>query len=138
MLSCINYIYRGFLAGGFLFLLWWYSNRVSLSRQSAHVVQLTSYSLPGAIGMYGLSFRLSQIGKTLLGLVYALLLGLNAVTVGIITLAAVQLAEKAITNNITRAPVFLVGVTGILYTTLWYYAMLMLVTRTVTVVWDYR
>lgn len=47
-------------------------------------------SLPGAIGMYGLSLGVQRIGDTLPDIVYALLSGLNASTVGIIALAAVQ------------------------------------------------
>ena len=47
-------------------------------------------SLPGAIGMYGLSLGVQQIGETLPNIVYALLSGLNASTVGIIALAGVQ------------------------------------------------
>lgn len=40
--------------------------------------------------MYGLSLGVQQIGDTLPDIVYALLSGLNASTVGIIALAAVQ------------------------------------------------
>lgn len=47
-------------------------------------------SLPGAIGMYGLSLGVQRIDEVLPDIVYALLSGLNASTVGIITLAAVQ------------------------------------------------
>jgi chromate transport protein ChrA len=46
--------------------------------------------MPGAVGMYGLSLGIQQIKDTLPNLVYALLSGLNAATVGIIALAAVQ------------------------------------------------
>lgn len=95
-------------------------------------------SLPGAIGMYGLSLGVSQIGETLPAPVYALLSGLNAATVGIIALAAVNLAEKAITDKLTRVLVFLGGVGGMLYTALWYYPILMIGAGVATVVWDYR
>jgi chromate transport protein ChrA len=49
----------------------------------------------------------SRIGDTLPPPVYSLLSGLNAATVGIIALAAVQLADKAITDKLTRVLVFL-------------------------------
>lgn len=95
-------------------------------------------SLPGAIGMYGLSLGVSRIGETLPPPVYALLSGLNAATVGIIALAAVQLAQKAITDKLSRALVFLGGVAGMLYTALWYFPVLMAGAGLATVVWDYR
>lgn len=88
--------------------------------------------------MYGLSLGVSRIGDTLPGPVYALLSGLNAATVGIIALAAVQLAEKAITDKLTRLLVFLGGAAGMLYTALWYYPVLMLVAGVLTTVWDRR
>jgi len=95
-------------------------------------------SLPGAIGMYGLSLGVSRIGDTLPPPVYALLSGLNAATVGIIALAAVQLAQKVITDKVTRALVFLGGVAGMLYTALWYFPVLMAGAGVVTIVWDFR
>lgn len=88
--------------------------------------------------MYGLSLGVSRIGDTLPGPVYALLSGLNAATVGIIALAAVQLAEKAITDRLTRALVFLGGVAGMLYTALWYFPVLLLSAGLATVVADFR
>jgi chromate transport protein ChrA len=63
-------------------------------------------SLSGAVGMYSLSLGVSRIGDTLPAPVYALLSGLNAATVGIIALAAVQLAKKAITDKLSRVLVF--------------------------------
>jgi chromate transport protein ChrA len=68
--------------------------------------------------MYGLAVGISEVGDTLPGPVYALLSGLNAATVGIITLAAVQLSEKAITDKLTRSLVFLGGAAGMLYVSL--------------------
>ena len=47
-------------------------------------------SLPGAIAMYGLSLGIGEIDDVLPGIIYALLSGLNASTVGIIALSAVQ------------------------------------------------
>ncbi|MCJ1469574.1 hypothetical protein MMC07_008209 [Pseudocyphellaria aurata] len=96
------------------------------------------FSLPGAIGMYGLSVGVSRVGTTLPIPVYALLSGLNAATVGIIALAAVRLSEKAITDRLTRALVYLGGVMGMLYTALWYYPVLMIGAGIVTTVWDLR
>jgi chromate transport protein ChrA len=96
------------------------------------------HSLPGAVGMYALSLGVSRIGETLPAPVYALLSGLNAATVGIIALAAVQLADKAITDKLTRALVFLGGVAGMLYTALWFFPVLMLAAGLVTLVWDFK
>ncbi|KAF4637671.1 hypothetical protein G7Y89_g397 [Cudoniella acicularis] len=117
MLFCINYIHGGILAGFTSFLLW---------------------SLPGALGMFALALGVSKIGSTLPEPVYALLSGLNAATVGIIALAAVQLSEKAITDKITRALVFSTGAAGILYTALWFFPALMIAAGIATVIWDYR
>jgi chromate transport protein ChrA len=88
--------------------------------------------------MYGLSLGVSRIGDSLPPPVYALLSGLNAATVGIIALAAVQLAEKAITDKVTRALVMFSGIAGMLYTALWFFPVLMLFSGIVTVVWDFK
>jgi chromate transport protein ChrA len=88
--------------------------------------------------MYVLSLGVSRIGDTLPPPVYALLSGLNAATVGIIALAAVQLADKAITDKLTRVLVFLGGVAGMLYTALWYFPILMLGAGLATLVWDFE
>ncbi|KAK6497158.1 hypothetical protein TWF506_004633 [Arthrobotrys conoides] len=117
MLFCINSIHGGFLSGFLAFCIW---------------------SLPGALGMYGLSLGVSKIGDTMPSPVYALLSGLNAATVGIIALAAVQLSEKAITDKLTRILVFLGGAVGMLYSALWFFPVLMFVGGVATVVWDYR
>lgn len=88
--------------------------------------------------MYGLSVGISRVGNSLPLPVYALISGLNAATVGIIALAAVRLAEKAITDRLTRALVYLGGIMGILYTALWYYPVLMIGAGITTTVWDMR
>lgn len=88
--------------------------------------------------MYGLSLGVSRIGDELPAPVYALLSGLNAATVGIIALAAVQLAQKAITDRVTRMLVFLSGTVGILFTALWYFPVLMATAGLVTVVHDFK
>ena len=67
---------------------------------------------------------------------YALLSGLNAATVGIIFLAAVQLSQKAITDKVTRVLVFVGGAAGVLYNALWYFPVLMVVGGSVTAIWD--
>lgn len=88
--------------------------------------------------MYGLALGISRVGNTLPMPVYALLSGLNAATVGIIALAAVRLAERAITDRITRALVYLGGIMGMLYTALWYYPVIMVGAGLTTLVWDLR
>jgi chromate transport protein ChrA len=88
--------------------------------------------------MYGLSLGVSRIGDTLPPPVYALLSGLNAATVGIIALAAVQLSQKAITDKLSRALVFLGGVAGMLYTALWFFPVLMMGAGIATIIWDFK
>ena len=88
--------------------------------------------------MYALSVGVSSIGASLPGPVYALLSGLNAATVGVIALAAVQLSEKAITDKLTRLLVFLGAAAGLLYNALWYFPLIMAVAAAVTVVYDLR
>lgn len=88
--------------------------------------------------MYGLALGISRVGSTLPMPVYALLSGLNAATVGIIALAAVRLAERAITDRITRALVYLGGIMGMLYTALWYYPVIMVGAGLSTLIWDLR
>jgi chromate transport protein ChrA len=101
-------------------------------------VQPTPHSLPGAISAYGLAVGVSNINDTLPAPVYALLSGLNASTVGIIALAAVQLSQKAITDKLTRILVFLGGSAGMLYNALWYYPVLMVLGGVLTIAWDYK
>lgn len=62
----------------------------SLQRKTCFTANQSQRSLPGAIGMYGLSLGVQQMDDVLPGAVYALLSGLNASTVGVIALAAVQ------------------------------------------------
>ncbi|KAL8931348.1 MAG: hypothetical protein Q9216_007224, partial [Gyalolechia sp. 2 TL-2023] len=117
MLFCINSLHRG-LGAGFL--------------ASAF------FCVPGAIGMYALSVGISHVGETLPDPVYALLSGLNAATVGIIALAGVNLANRAITDPLTRILVFLGGALGMLYTALWYYPVVMAGAGLTTMIWDLR
>ncbi|OAA72301.1 chromate ion transporter [Cordyceps fumosorosea ARSEF 2679] len=114
---CINLLHDGFLPAVLSFFLW---------------------SLPGALGMLGLGLGVASVGDALPRPVYALLSGLNAATVGIIVLAAVQLSERAITNKTTRLLVFGGGAAGLLYNALWYFPLLMLVGGVVAVAHDLR
>ncbi|KAK2027839.1 chromate transporter [Colletotrichum zoysiae] len=117
MLYSINYIRNGTQGAILGFLMW---------------------SLPGALGMYGLSVGVSAIGSSLPRAVYALLSGLNAATVGIIALAAVELSNKVITDKLTRTIVFLSAAAGMLYNALWYFPVLMCAAGCAAVVHDYR
>ena len=101
------------------------------------LVSNIAHSLPGAIGMYGLSLGVSHVGEDLPAPVYALLSGLNAATVGIIIYAAVQLAKKAITDKLTRGLVFFGASFGMLYTALWFFPVLLVGAGLITVVWDF-
>ena len=78
---------------------------------------LTNDSLPGAIAIFGVALGVRNIQTELPNLVYALLSGLNAATVGLIAVAAVQLSERAITNKMTRFIISTTGCVGILYQT---------------------
>jgi hypothetical protein len=86
--------------------------------------------------MYGLALGIARVNESLPVPVYALISGLNAATVGIIALAAVQLAQKAITDKLSRILVFLGGTAGMLYNALWYFPVLMVAAGIVTVAWD--
>uniref|UniRef100_A0A4E9DT45 FAD dependent oxidoreductase domain-containing protein n=1 Tax=Gibberella zeae TaxID=5518 RepID=A0A4E9DT45_GIBZA len=117
MLYCINLIHGGFLQAVLAFLIW---------------------SLPGCLGMFGLSVGVSNIGDTLPRAVYALLSGLNAATVGIIALAAVELSGKAITDQTTRLILSLTAMAGMLYNALWYFPILIVAGGCGTVIYDYK
>ena len=112
---CIALIHAGFVPALLAFALW---------------------SLPGAIGMYGLALGVQKISDVLPAPVYALLSGLNASTVGIIALAAVQLAEKAIRDRLTRILVIFGACAGLCYSALWYFPLLIAIGGAVTMVWD--
>ncbi|KAI0527765.1 chromate transporter [Xylaria bambusicola] len=117
MLYCINLLHGGFVPAVLGFLLW---------------------SLPGALGMLGLCIGISNVGETLPPAVYALLSGLNASIVGLIALAATQLSQNAITDDVTRCLVFLGGAAGILYNAIWYFPLLIVSAGIITVVYDLR
>ena len=69
--------------------------------------------------MYALALGVGKIGSTLPEEAYALLSGLNAGAVGLIAFAGVKLGERAISDKITRALVFMGAAGGMLYTALW-------------------
>lgn len=115
MLFCIAMIHAGLAAAVFAFLLW---------------------SLPGAIGMYALSLGVQQMPDKLPPTVYAFLSGMNASTVGIVALAAIQLAEKAIKDRITRILVIFGACAGVCYNALWYFPALIISGGLATVIWD--
>lgn len=115
MLFNIAHIHAGIIPAIFAFFLW---------------------SFPGAVAMYGLSLAVEKIGETLPGPVYAVLSGVNAATVGIIALAAIQLARKAITDPLTRLLVVFGGCCGLCYNALWYLPVLLVFAGQVTMGWD--
>lgn len=88
--------------------------------------------------MYGLLLGISNVSEVLPEPVYALLSGLNAATVGVVALAAVQLSRKAITDKITRVVLFLGATAGMLCNALWFFPVLMLAAGLITDVWDLR
>jgi chromate transport protein ChrA len=81
------------------------------------MISHTENSLPGAIAIFGVALGIRNVQAQLPNLVYALLSGLNAATVGLIALAAVQLSERAITNKMERFIISTTGCVGILYQT---------------------
>lgn len=86
--------------------------------------------------MYALSLGVQGIDDVLPVPVYALLSGLNSAIVGIIALAAIQLAERSITDRLTRVLVIFGACAGLCYNALWYFPLLMSVGGLATVVWD--
>lgn len=86
--------------------------------------------------MYALSLGVQNINRTLPEPVYALLSGLNASTVGIVALAAVQLAEKAINDRLSRILVIFGACAGLCYNALWYFPVLMLSGGFATALWN--
>lgn len=86
------------------------------------------------MGIYSLSLGVQRIEEILPLPVYPLLTGLNASTVSIIALAAVQLAEKAVRDRLTRILVILGACAGLC--ALWYFPLLMVLGGVITVIWD--
>ncbi|KIO16144.1 hypothetical protein M407DRAFT_86350, partial [Tulasnella calospora MUT 4182] len=117
MAFCIALEHSGILGACIAFLLW---------------------SLPAAVGMFGFAQGVASMGDTLPTLVYALLSGLNASTVGIVAVAAFQLSERAITDPLSRVIILFTGGAGMLYKALWYFPLLMVVSALATCWWDKR
>ncbi|KAL1413764.1 hypothetical protein Q8F55_001546 [Vanrija albida] len=113
----IAVVTHGVLAGLLAFMLW---------------------SLPGAIGMGALGFGISHIGDVLPGIVLALFTGLNAASVGLIALAALQLATAACTDKLTTLLLWLSASFGICYHAPWMYPSLIAFGGVSTLVWDFR
>ena len=124
-------------------------SRFSFGGSISNQLALSKISLPGAIGMLGVALGVRNIQSQLPGVVYALLSGLNAATVGLIALAGVQLSERAITSKMTRFIISATGCVGILYQkgisthisktneiALWYYPVLMVISGIAMVVYD--
>lgn len=86
--------------------------------------------------MFALSLGVSHVNDKLPEIAYAVLSGLNAATVGIVALAAVQLSSKAITDKVSRSLVFLGATAGMLYNALWYFPVIIVVAGCVTLGWD--
>lgn len=86
--------------------------------------------------MFGLAMGVSRISTTLPGPVYALLSGLNAATVGIIALAGVQLANKAISGPLTRLLVVGTGCAGLCYNALWYLPVILFIDGMISLSWS--
>lgn len=86
--------------------------------------------------MFALSIGVQRMNEVLPAAVYALLSGLNASTVGIIALAAVQLAEKAIRDKLSRVLVILGACAGLCFNALWYFPLLMSLGGLTAVIWD--
>ncbi|KAI1628249.1 chromate transporter, partial [Exophiala viscosa] len=117
MLFCMVFIHAGLIPAVIVFLAW---------------------SLPGAIGMYALSLGVQCIHHALPAIAYAFLSGLNASTVGIVALAAVQVREipGAIKDQLTRVLVIGGACAGLCYTALWYFPVLVSIGGLMTVTWD--
>lgn len=88
--------------------------------------------------MYGLSVGISSIQGTLPRVVYAFLSGLNAATVGVIALAAVELSTKAIADEFSRIVLFLNASAALLYSAPWYLPVLIVLSGCATIIYDFR
>lgn len=115
MIFCIAQVHAGIIPALAVFALW---------------------AGPGMFGMFALALGVKNIKETLPQVVYALLSGMNSATVGIVALAAVQLAEKAITDKVSRLLVIFGACAGLCYTALWYFPLLLAIGGLVTLLWD--
>lgn len=117
MLFTIVYLHAGLIPAIFVFF-WW--------------------TIPGALGMYGLSLGVQRIQNLLPSSVYAFLSGLNAATVGIIALSAVQLARRAMTDKMTKILLVFGACAGLCYSALWYFPLLVISGGVVAIAWDMK
>ncbi len=86
--------------------------------------------------MYCVALAVTRIPDTLPVVAYAFLSGLNAAVVGLIAVSAVILSEKAIGDHLTRCIVIGTACAGLLYSTLWYFPVLMLAGGLLTLFYD--
>jgi hypothetical protein len=86
--------------------------------------------------MFALAIGVGRVQQNLPDIVYALLSGLNASTVGIIALAAVHLSEGAINDRLTRILVIFGACMGLCYTALWYFPVIMAAGGSAAAIWD--
>lgn len=86
--------------------------------------------------MFALALGVRRISDTLPEPAYAFLSGLNASTVGIVAVAAVQLAEKCIKDPLSRLLVIFGACAGLCYGALWYYPVLVVAGGFACVAWD--
>ena len=86
--------------------------------------------------MFALSLGVRRISDTLPEPAYAFLSGLNASTVGIIAVAAVQLAEKCIKDPLSRLLVIFGACAGLCYSALWYFPILVFAGGAACAIWD--
>ncbi|KAF7713989.1 Chromate ion transporter [Penicillium ucsense] len=115
MLFCLVLLHAGFIPAVMAFFIW---------------------CLPGAAGMYAISLGIQNLSSTLPQPVYALLSGLNAATVGIVAVSAVQLADKAIKDQIARILIIFGACAGLCYNALWYFPVLMVIGGLAIVTWE--
>lgn len=101
------------------------------------LLAFTLWSLPGALGMYGLGLGISRINERLPDAVYALITGLNCATVGLIALAGMQLSIRTITDRLSRALLIFSACAGLCYTALWWFPFLMGVCAAIAILWDF-
>lgn len=95
------------------------------------------WSLPGALGMFAFGYGVGRLSSTTLpSLVFALLSGSNAATVGIIAAAAMQLSHLVIQDQVTRLIVIAAGSAGMCFSALWYFPMLITCGACTTIMWD--
>lgn len=104
----------------------------------AGLIAFFLWSLPGAVGMAALAIGIARIPDELPPIVLALFTGLNAAAVGLIALAAVQLATASITDGPTLVILWLSASFGICYHAPWMYPTLIAVGGAVTLLWDQR